>query len=303
MPSVQDDVSKVLMFKEEESKKVDAIKDIIKSKLFVAMMIIFSIANLVGILNIIISSVSSSDFEFNSIFNLIFTTFLDLIIPGIFLYMLYNLYLCANKKNKKGTSNSVLGRIFAIRRFGKYILIILAILNILNGFSFVNIERVYSQNPSIIETLDVISPDDFSLIISEGRYLIFFGLIFALIAYAMLSSTKTFFKAIVTDEVNNKYVEMLIFIGLLIGYGVLIIAGDAISFIGVSSPLTPVIYHIYNFSDVMILISDILSVAFLFIAAYIIHLIRKALMNNSGSNSILENEIVYTIKEEDIEEK
>lgn len=298
------DYQKMLSFREDESNKVKAIREIFSSKLFIAFIIAFSISVLISVSNIIASSiVSVSSWSATTVVQLIFNVALELLVPGLFFWYLLLTLLVAKEKADPKYHNSILERLFVLRRFAKIFLILMAVVYVIDGVTLFNYQNLYSSNPEIFASLNMSTEEleaYLALTTEQGRFFIYQGIVFGVMAYAFLSAFKALFKGVLFDETDNKYIEFIILISVLGLVAALTLTGDILALNGISTFLTNGTLSFNSVTGVLNFFYYLMSACFIIIGGVIIFMIRRALMNNSGSSNPLTKEVVYTIKEEDI---
>lgn len=296
-------VNRMLSFKENESNKVIALKKHFTSYKFIGLIISLIFYSIVIFAYTIVSNIFSlTSITASSITSIVFSSIIELVFPLYFAYYLYKIYKLSkiNDVNNVDPKKSLLNNIFILRRILKVILIIASVFLVIDGISYIGMSNLYYSNPEKFNTMMAqsgITIDEKSILIMKelGYQFIIYGCLVALLTFSSLRCFKKFFLIVFNDKIEDTLLDAYLTIGFVIVYGLLHVLGSILGICGINNYLggTGTNNLTLNILDIV----DSLSLATImgFIAFNIFSIIQ-ILKNNDGSVNPLSNDKeIYTI--------
>ena len=210
IPNLQEQLDKINAFKEDESYKVQSIKKLCSSKLFLTL-IIFTIAYTAFyfVISLINGITTLEIIDFNNVSSILVDQLLASIFPGLFIYFIISIYNSCKKETYKSPRLSPLNRLSSLRRYAKFFYIISIIGFIANGITYLNIDYFneimteYMGEAFILDTT-------YTQII--GVHNIILACLYSGCWFALSRLTKIAISSILLDTNDNKYYDVFIFI-------------------------------------------------------------------------------------------
>ena len=145
----------------------------------------------------------------------------------------------------------------------------------------------------------VSSTDDLRMIKVLGLYYLIQTGFVTCIWFSLARFSKILLRSIFFDNKETKFIDGYVFMGFLIGQGLIEVVGLILSLNGITNPLTGV-YFVSPIipSDILFVIYSIGYLTLTILISYIFSKIIKIINSNVGSINPLRNEdsVVYTIK-------
>ena len=295
-------VNKMMSFKENESNKVIAIKKLFTSYKFIGLIISLIIYSLTSFAYTLIANIwSLQTITPSNVTEIVLSGILGLVIPLYFVYFLFRIHKISKiiDLNDINPKNSLLNNLFTLRRILKVILIIVAVVYIFDGIFYLSITSLYNSNPEAVSKYTELglnlNEKTIKMFQEMGYGYIIYGCILSLLAYAILKAYKIFYLSIFNDKLESKPIEAYISIGLLILFGLCHFVGSLIGTLGISNPLGGT-----GTSDLMLNIIDLVNSVVILVTTCSISIIIFSIVKilkeiNGSSNPIDDDKNVYTV--------
>lgn len=296
-------VNRMLSFKENESNKVIALKKHFTSYKFIGLIISLIFYSIIIFAYTITSNIFTlTSIDASNITSIVFSSLVELIFPLYFAYYLYKIYKLSksNDLNDANPKKSLLNNIFILRRILKVILIIASVFLIFDGISYIGISNLYYSNPEQFNTMITqygLTLDEKAVLTMRelGYQFIIYGCLIALLAFSSLRCFKKFFLIIFNDKIEDTLLDAYLTISFVIIYGLLHIVGSILGMCGITNYLGGTGTNNLTLNILDIVDSLALGTIMGFIAYNIFEII-KILKNNEGSANPLSNDKdIYTI--------
>ncbi len=296
-------VNRMLSFKENESNKVIALKKHFTSYKFIGLIISLIFYSIIIFAYTITSNIFTlTSIDASNITSIVLSSLVELIFPLYFAYYLYKIYKLSknNDVNDANPKKSLLNNIFILRRILKVILIIASVFLIFDGISYIGISNLYYSNPEQFNTMITqygLTLDEKAVLTMKelGYQFIIYGCLIALLTFSSLRCFKKFFLIIFNDKIEDTLLDAYLTIGFVIVYGLLHIVGSTLGMCGITNYLGGTGTNNLTLNILDIVDSLALGTIMGFIAYNIFEII-KILKNNEGSANPLSNDKdIYTI--------
>lgn len=296
-------VNRMLSFKENESNKVISLKKHFTSYKFIGLIISLIFYSIIIFAYTITSNIFTlTSIDVSNIISIVLSSLVELIFPLYFAYCLYKIYKLSkiNDINDVDPKKSLLNNIFILRRILKVILIIASVLLIIDGISYVGISNLYYSNREQFNSMITqygLTLDEKAVIIMKelGYQFIIYGCLVALLTFSSLRCFKKFFLIIFNDKIEDTLLDAYLTIGFVIVYGLLHVVGSILGMCGITNYLGGTGTNNLTLNILDIVDSLALGTIMGFIAYNIFEII-KILKNNEGSANPLSNDKdIYTI--------
>ena len=296
-PDIQNQINRIQNFNENESKKMIELKKLFTSILFLGLIISsFIVILLLFVTNFVNQLIAYDTINYKVVISLIGDGILNLLFPGVFIFFLFSLYKKA-KEEKNSPKGGVISKLFSLRTFTKFYFIITIIGTLSNGITFSQIDTLQQISPELYASL-VSSTDDLRMIKVLGLYYLIQTGFVTCIWFSLARFSKILLRSIFFDNKETKFIDGYVFMGFLIGQGLIEVVGLILSLNGITNPLTGV-YFVSPIipSDILFVIYSIGYLTLTILISYIFSKIIKIINSNVGSINPLRNEdgVVYTI--------
>ena len=187
-------VNRMLSFKENESNKVIALKKHFTSYKFIGLIISLIFYSIIIFAYTLTSNIFTlTSIDASNITSIVFSSLVELIFPLYFAYYLYKIYKLSknNDVNDANPKKSLLNNIFILRRILKVILIIASVFLVFDGISYIGISNLYYSNPekfnAMITQYGLTLDEKAVLTMKElGYQFIIYGCLIALLTFSSL---------------------------------------------------------------------------------------------------------------------
>ncbi len=301
-------VNKMMSFKENESNKIIALKKLFTSHKFIELiigLIIYSLTTFAYTLLANLLSLESITITVANVTEIVFSSVIGVAVPLIFICYLMNIYKLSKitDLNDINPKNSLLNNLFTLRRILKVLLILVSVIYVLDGIFYLSAVRTIQSNPEIITKYQEmginLTNENIKMFQELGYEFIIYGCIISLLTYGCLKAYKIFFLTIFNDRLDRKPFEAYISVFLIGLFGLCHFVGSLLGIFGISNPLGGT-----GSNSLVLNIFDLVnSVAILAVSIFICNIllsIVKILKEIKGSCNPLDNDkTVYTINMDD----